>query len=57
MALQINSNVDIKYTLLNGVVKGATIDNETLEVQYLIEFTDNFGELQHRYFLESQLAV
>ena len=50
-----DDNVKIKYTLLNGVVSGAAIDDVSFEVKYLVDFVDNDGVAQSRYFAESQL--
>lgn len=47
---QVEDQVKIKNTLLGGVVKGAALDQTTLEIQYLVEYVDNDGEEQSRYF-------
>lgn len=57
MALKIDDQVKVKFTTLQGVVKGASIDNTTLEVQYLVDYTDREGEAQSRYFKEQDLEA
>lgn len=57
MSFQIDDQVTIKCSPLNGVVKGASIDQTTLEVQYLVAYTDNDGEPQERYFYPSVLEA
>lgn len=57
MALKIEDQVKIKHSPLTGVVKGAAIDQTTLEVQYLVEYTDNEGEPQQRYFNTSDVEL
>ena len=56
-AFKVDDNVSIKHTLLTGVVKGAALDNTTLTIQYLVEYNDNDGEPQARYFSEEQLQA
>ena len=57
MSFKIDDAVKIKFSLLSGFVKGAAIDQTTLEVQYLVEYADNNGETQERYFLASSLEA
>jgi hypothetical protein len=57
MSFKIDDAVQIKYSLLDGVVKGAAIDQTTLDVQYLVTYTDNVGESQERYFVASDLEA
>ena len=56
-AFTVENQVKIKYSTLQGVVKGAALDNTTLEIQYLVDYLDNFGEQQQRYFKESDLEL
>lgn len=53
----INDSVSIRFSTLTGVVKGAAIDQTTLAVQYLVEFTDKDGVLQERYFRADDIAA
>lgn len=57
MALQLNDNVTIKHTTLSGEVMGASVDQTTLAVQYLVFFVDADGVNQQRYFTEYQLQL
>lgn len=57
MNFTLNDAVSIKFTTLSGVVKGAAVDQTTLEMQYLVEYTDNAGEVQQRYFNTSALEA
>lgn len=56
-AFKVDDQVAIKHTLLTGVVKGAALDNTTLTITYLVEYNDNDGEPQARYFDASQLEA
>lgn len=57
MALKLEDAVSIKHTVLSGVVKGAAVDNVTLDMQYLVEYLDNEGEQQSRYFTLAQIEA
>ena len=57
MALKISDQVKVKFSNLAGEVKGAAIDQTTLAVQYLVEYVDNSGEPQSRYFTEDLLEL
>lgn len=57
MTFTLNDNVKIKFTLLTGVVKGAAVDPVTLEMQYLVDYADNNGEDQTRYFAADALEA
>jgi hypothetical protein len=51
----VDSQVKVKRSTIEGVVKGAALDNTTLEIQYLVEYVDYDGVPQSRYFKESDL--
>ena len=53
----VGDNVQVKFTSLQGQVSGAALDNTTLELQYLVDYTDTTGEQQSRYFKESDLEA
>lgn len=55
MAYKVDDNVKLKFSTLQGVVKGASLDNTTLEIQYLVEYNDTEGEAQTRYFKDAEL--
>lgn len=57
MSFKINDQVKVKGTVLTGTVTGASVDQTTLEVQYLVNYTDKDGEPQHRYFAVSDLEA
>lgn len=57
MALQLNDNVKVKFSTLSGTVKGASVDQTTLNVEYLVAYDDNEGIAQQRYFTEDQLEL
>lgn len=57
MAFKVEDQVKVKFSTLEGVVKGAALDNTTLEVQYLVEYTDTAGEQQSRYFKEGEIEA
>jgi hypothetical protein len=54
---QINDAVSIRFSTLTGVVKGASIDQTTLAVLYLVEFVDRNGVTQERYFGVDDIAA
>ena len=54
-AFTVEDKVGVKFTTLEGTVKGASLDNTTLEIQYLVEYIDRDGEPQQRYFKEADL--
>lgn len=54
-AFKIEDQVSIKHTPLVGVVKGAALDQTTLEIQYSVEYADNAGETQQRFFKADEL--
>lgn len=56
-AYKVDDQVKIKFTTLQGVVRGAALDNTTLEIQYLVSFNDNQGEAQERYFAVDALEL
>jgi hypothetical protein len=54
-AFNLGDNVTVNNTNLSGVVSGAALDNTTLEVTFLVDFTvDNVNH--NRYFNEDQLT-
>lgn len=57
MSFKLEDQVKIKFTPMSGAVKGASVDQTTLELQYLVEYTDNAGEPQSRYFKASELEA
>jgi hypothetical protein len=57
MTFKKDDAVKIKYTTITGVIAGASVDNTTFEMQYLVQYTDNFGNTQERYFLIDQLET
>lgn len=57
MSFKMNDVVNIKFTSLQGAVKGAQVDQITLETVYLVEYTDNFGEGQARYFRPDEIEL
>ncbi|MFM7012543.1 MAG: hypothetical protein ACKO0Z_24970 [Betaproteobacteria bacterium] len=57
MTFTLNDNVKIKFTLMTGAVKGAAVDPVTLTVQYLVEYVDNDGVGQARYFVSDDLEA
>lgn len=52
--INIGDTVEVKFTTLVGEVKGAAILEGTT-MSYLVEFDDNDGVLQERYFTEDQI--
>lgn len=56
-AFTVEDKVKVKFTTLEGTVKGASLDNTTLEIQYLVDYVDRDGEQQHRYFKETDLEL
>jgi hypothetical protein len=57
MTFKKDDAVKIKYTLLTGVIAGAAVDGTTFEMQYLVQYNDNEGAPQERYFLIEQLEA
>lgn len=57
MDIKLEDPVSIKFTTLTGVVKGAAVDQTTLEMQVLVEYTDVDGEVQQRYFKASEVEI
>lgn len=57
MALKLNDQVKIKFTTLVGEVKGASVDQTTLAMQYLVDYVDNEGQPQQRYFTEAEVEL
>lgn len=57
MSFKMDDVVKIKFTLLTGVVKGAKVDEVTLDMVYLVEYNDNTGEPQARYFKVDELEA
>lgn len=57
MSFKINDLVKIKFTLLTGTVKGAQVDQTTLQLLYLVDYLDNAGEAQSRYFNIDELEL
>ncbi|MGI9143094.1 MAG: hypothetical protein ACR2IJ_07865 [Fluviibacter sp.] len=57
MSFKMNDAVNIKFTSLQGAVKGAQVDQTTLDTVYLVEYTDNAGEDQSRYFRIEELEL
>lgn len=49
--------VTIRFTTLTGVIKDAEVDKATLTLQYLVEYTDRYGEVQQRYFAADDIAA
>lgn len=56
-AFKPEDQVSIKHTMLNGVVKGAALDNTTLTITYLVQYLDNDNEMQERYFSADQIEA
>lgn len=52
--INVGDTVGIKFTVLNGEVKGAALGDGTT-VNYLVEYTDTAGEVQQRYFTIDQI--
>lgn len=57
MSLKIDDQVKIKFSTLTGTVKGAAVDNTTLVMQYLVEYSDKDGEAQSRYFAAEDIEA
>lgn len=57
MSFKMNDAVKIKFTPLAGTVKGAQVDQTTLDTIYLVEYADNMGESQARYFKIDELEA
>lgn len=57
MALKIDDAVTINHTPLSGVVKGAALDADALEITYLVAYKDNDGVDQERYFVTDQITA
>ena len=57
MAFKKDDAVKIKHTLLEGTITGAAVDGTTFEMQYLVNYNDNDGQPQERYFVEAQLEA
>ncbi len=57
MSFQLNDPVTIKFTTLAGTVKGAAMDFATLQPLYLVEYTDQDGVEQQRYFKADELVA
>jgi hypothetical protein len=53
--INVGDTVGVKYTPLNGEVLGAALDGTS--VVYLVEYADNNGETQQRYFSADQLET
>jgi hypothetical protein len=56
MKLTNGTEVQIKNSIMQGVVTGAKLDETTLDVTYRVDYTDNDGEPQQRYFTADQLV-
>lgn len=57
MSFKMDDSVKIKFTPMQGAVKGAQVDPVTLETVYLVEYTDNAGLPQHRYFKPDEIEL
>lgn len=57
MTFKKDDTVKIKYTLMTGVIAGAAVDGTTFEMQYLVQYNDNEGAPQERYFHIEQLEA
>lgn len=55
MNFKLGDAVSVKFSTLTGVVVGAAVDQTTLEMQVLVEYSDVNGEAQQRYFKVSEL--
>ena len=55
--MKVGDKVTINHTSMSGVINGATLDNTTLEIQYLVSYDDINDEAQQRYFDASQITV
>jgi len=43
--------------VIEGEVIGAQLNQDTLQIEYLVEWTDAEGDIVNRYFTEAQLEV
>lgn len=57
MAFKVNDAVTIAHSTMTGTVKDAEVDKTTLELVYLVGYTDKFGETQERYFSADDLVA
>ena len=55
--LKSGTPVRIKGSVHDGTVKRAILNEEGTEMQYLVEYEDQDGVTQERYFLEAQFVV
>lgn len=55
MNFKMDDAVKISFTTLAGTVKGVQVNPDTFELSYLVEYTDNAGEVQHRYFTSAEI--
>lgn len=44
-------------TVLSGTVQSFSVDQESGDVQYMVEWKDANGDVHSRYFIESELAA
>ena len=44
-------------TVLSGTVRSFSVDQETGDVQYMVDWQDADGTVHSRYFVESELAA
>ena len=56
-AFKIGDHVKIKFSTMEGDVIGAALDEETLDVQFFVEYVDKYAEAQTRYFSEADLEL
>ncbi len=57
MSFHVNDPVTIAHSTMSGVVNDAEVDKTTLVIQYLVEYTDKYGEVQQRYFVADDLVA
>lgn len=56
MSIAVGTDVSIKFTTLTGTTTGAAV-NENGAYLVRVEYLDNQGESQERYFEESELEI
>lgn len=55
--LTMGQAVRVKFTPLEGTVSDAALNKDTLAVIYKVDYTDNDGQPQNRFFEADQLEA
>lgn len=57
MSIKIGDTVTINHSTMSGTVLDAAVDKTTLTMQYLVEYTDKYGDVQQRYFAADDILA